>query len=361
MTRESKSEIIMTIDGDVFSGWESASVSMNMDTMNRSFSMAGTGFDDYVKKIEEGAEVEIALVKDIGSISQKDILITGYIDAIEDSIDENGYKLSVTGRDKTADMIDCSAVTKTRSWKKKKFSQIVKEIIADSVDLILPFSDFTDPVLDNFTLQNGESQFTAIERLCRFVGVLPLADNVGRLVLSNTAQATSTTAEPLVLGKNLMRLGRTRIRSERFSEYIGYSVTPSKGKGWNPKNTKIKTRVTDDTVQRYRPLILVAESKQDKALLEKRVRWEAQVRAGRSLEVVAVVKDFYQFSRYGKPVRPWVLNELVSVTAEKLNMKEELVVAGIEMTISEEGRRTALTLRRLETYASDPSDQVEIE
>ena len=58
----------------------------------------------------------------------QDLLITGYIDTIDIDLTDTSCRLSVSGRDKTGDLVDSSAIHGSGQWKNVRLEQIVRDI-----------------------------------------------------------------------------------------------------------------------------------------------------------------------------------------------------------------------------------------
>jgi len=351
-----ESEIVLEVDGQIMSGWTRVSVRHSLDSLCREFDFALSGEQTEVRNLcVRGAACKVYAQAPNGA---KYDLIDGYIDGRTRGLNGDGETLSVSGRDKTLDIVDCAGAWTSSTWTSQKFSRIVR-------DLCEPFSlpvfiDFTlpDPTIDSFTLQQGETVFNAIERLARFVGVLPFALVNGSLTFVSVGQ--NRAAQSLEVGKNIVDVGITEDDSDRFSVYTGKGIRRGRGESWTLQDLQMVSTVRDSGIKRYRPMILIAESKTDKANLDKRVRWEAQVRAGKSTQYTVFVRDFFMFNSLGGIVNPWTVNDRVDLIVARWDLREDLVIAGIDFSFDNSGRSTQLTLRPASTYDPDPGEEVKL-
>lgn len=340
----------MEIGGYNLEGWKSVAVSRSMESLSASFSFELTDKTGSASRaIQTGLEASLWMTDGIF----RDRIVRGFIDSVSRSTSGTDNQMTVSGRDITGDLVDAAVLRKSSTWQAAKFSKIIKDICdpfsieVDAVDLL------SDPKIEKFTVQPGESAFQAIERLCRSQAVTPLTDKEGRLVL--TYSGLTSTIDSLVLGKNVLSLTESVDWNDRFSRYIGKGQAGNGGKAWQKQNTQIAAEATDPEVTRYRPFLFLAESKTSLSMIRARVNWEAQVRAGRSKSYTATVRDWTQTGGI-----PWGINRRVSLRAASWGVDTELLITGLTFTLDDSGRRTDLTLNSVDTYRADPLERVEL-
>jgi len=351
-------EIILELDGMNYAGWKNVSIQRSMESLCGAFTIqlvdiTGTATNDII----EGKSCKVH-IKEARTDALTQI-INGNIDGVKLKETSNSSSMTVQGRDITADLVDCAAIQPSSTWDKAKFSSIVKAIclpfgiIVDSSQLT------TDELIDKFTLQNGETAYQAIERLCRSQAVLPLADLEGNLLLTYAADFTVTADEDLEVGKNIKEIEYEANWKERFSEYTIRGQRSGAGKAWDGRITQMVEQATDLGIDRYRPFVFMSENKATDANLRARVAWEAQVRAGRGTFYNVVVQGWYQTNLITGAKRPWTFNERVNVRAPKWGKDEQQLITAVSFTIDEEGgRKTRLVLKNPDVYAANPSPTV---
>lgn len=356
-----ETQLVIEIDGQIVSGWERFTVDVTLDQCTRNFSADVFDESGEVAALAiSGAPVTVYAIQSIPQLFRRYPLITGYLDSVSRRLDGEEETLTISGRGLTCDLVDCSAVWKSSTWTGAKFSQIVKDLIAPYGVKLDKSQLQDDPKIEAFTLQNGETVFSAVERLARFVGVLPVENEIGSLVLTYAAPITARASEDLTVGRNVQEVEFKDDQRQRFSEYVGKSQTRGGGKRWTAQTLQVKATATDAGIGRHRPMVIIAETKQDKATLAKRIAWEAQVRAGRGSEVSVALPDFFQRSATGVIIRPWVVNERVELVVEKWDLKKEFLISGVTYSMSKEERICTLQLRHPDTYKPDPASTVDL-
>ena len=106
-----KDQAQLLVGDKIYEGWLSFSIVRTMDAPSGSFNL--TVSDRWPGQSEpwplkEGDECQLNLAGEP--------LIRGYIDSVQFGLSGTDRSLSVSGRDKAADMVDCSYVEKPDQW-----------------------------------------------------------------------------------------------------------------------------------------------------------------------------------------------------------------------------------------------------
>ena len=340
-------DIVLLLDGTIYGGWTELTVRRALDTVHGEFDLrlASKERTDAAQwPLRAGAECSILAGSQEAGFQT---LITGFIDRLSASLTDREHAISISGRDRTADLVDCSAVHKPGSWRNVPLKTIVD-------DLVKPFgiraeiSGETGPNISRFGLQTGETAWSAIERLLRFRGLIAWAQSDGSLLIGKPAQGAVIAR--LAEGENLKEMSAEHDVTERFSQY----VIKGQASGSDERNGEAVTLVgasaRDAAVKRYRPLIIVAEEQADKTSAQKRADWEANTRAARSQPGSVVVQGWRD--PRGQLWRP---DTRVEVNAPSVYMAGEMLVAGVTLNRGNDGgTTTTLELTRPEAWTLLP-------
>lgn len=352
--------IVLEINNRNYFGWNRINISRTMEAVAGAFTIDlvdGAQFGS--ENILAGMACRVYMEDD----QQREIqLLDGYIDERKRLEDGGSTALSVAGRDKTSDLVDCSAIVTSNTWVETTLGQMAR-------DLCKPYGikvqDQTASLekFKNFTVQSSESAFSVIERACRQIGALPLTTEKGELLLGYAADFSASKIADLVHGENLLTIEEMDQRKNRYSTYLVKGQNSGGGKGWKAqKTTKISATATDNGVERYRNLVLMSEGKTTATRVQKRANWEAQVRAGRSLVHTVRVQGWYQrpAGTPGIPT-PWKVNTLVNLISNKWGLNLARMITGVNFTLDKDGGRyTDLTLKDPGTYKRNPGETVSL-
>jgi prophage tail gpP-like protein len=333
--------IKVLINSSEFYGWESISIKRSIEAISGAFTMqVSDRWQDGQKSFDIFPGDTCQLIED--GIT----LINGHVDDVPISQDADSVSISVTGRDRSADLVDCSAENKPGEWRKAKLETII-------ADICKPFGIYVKAEIDTgekfdpaFSLEPGERAFEAIDRACRMRGVLPVSDGDGNIIL--TKPGVREADDFLAVGDGVVeKVSATYSHKERFSSYTVKGTAKPTDDFFGKTAYQITGSASDPTVSRYRPLIIISETPCTRKIAEHRAAWEASIRAGRAASIAVDVTGWYQSTG-----RLWQINELVAITAPRVRLNgDRLLIAEITYTINDgSNRMTSLTLRRPEAY-----------
>lgn len=371
----------LLINNQAYYGWTSASISRSIETLSGGFSLElADKWQDRMLRwpVKPGDECVLRY-----GHAANDVFITGYVDKTSISLDAGSHSLSVSGRDKTADLVDCSAVQKPDQWNNQTLTQIAR-VLAAPFGVTVTAQGSVGDAIPTFKLQPGEKAFDAIERICRMRAVLATSDGLGGIVFI-TAGSGGKCDIALEEGVNVLSISGDFDFMDRFSEYTvkgqqsgtnaaaagssksslaGVEIVTSDGAG-NQGNAgdaskdasttqkaaaPASGRMTDAEITRYRPLVIVSESEASAQTPAMRAAWEATVRAARSVRLNVVVQGWRQAlpGQNGGPL--WVPNQLVQVVSPTLDIDEWMLVVSCQYELSGSGTTCQLTLGRPDAY-----------
>lgn len=326
--------VTLKVGGQVYAGWTSITIRRSMEQLAATFELGLT------ERWADGATAR-PILPGLACTVRVDgqAVIAGYIDDAEPSYDEKSHTITVSGRDLTGDLVDCSAPATQFSG--RTLAQVAKALckpygigVKTETDIGGEFS-----ALKN---NEGDSVFDTLEPAARIRAVLLMSDGLGNLLL--TKAGTSRVPTRLALGENIVSA------SGRFSNRDRFSAYEVKGQSagsddWNAEDAAHPLgRAKDSGVTRHRPLIVLAEENVDQADAQKRAEWERNVRFGRSRRVSVRVAGWDHAGGLWEP------NKLVAVRDAFLSIDQELLIAGVVLTLDERGWWTDLDLVAREAF-----------
>jgi len=342
-------ELELLVGGRSFTGWERVEVSRSLEAASGSFALevSGRGLP-----IRDGDEVEVRLASTV--------VLRGFVDEVRRRGTATERVQNVAGRDRTADLVDCSELSEPGEWRDLDLQQLVELVAAP---FGVPVRSLLEEELEPFrrlARQSGDTAWTVIERAGRLRGVLVHSDGLGGLVLERPGRTLADVE--LVEGRNVLQWDDRQTSRDRFSSYVVRGQFPGSDDFYGVAASSIEATAADPSIARFRPLLVLAEGAvvfQDAA---DRARWEATVRAARAHTLELVVPGW----RQNVGGRPWALNELVHVLLPGAPLDEVLLVNDVVFAKSlEEGTTTTLRLTRRDAYDPrpevDPADEFEFD
>lgn len=205
------SRIELYIGGSIFSGWLTVSVRRSLEHLAGSFEL---GLMLPGERIPSALRTGQSLTLRINGQT----VISGWLDQVSQRISATRHQISINGRDKTGDLVDCAAIHPGSQWRNRTLAQI-------AADLCAPFGiavrwqvndDTAARPFSSFTLENSETVADALTRAARHRGVLVTSNADGDLVFT---QAGNQQTDRLVLGENLLDADYNTDWRGRYSEY----------------------------------------------------------------------------------------------------------------------------------------------
>lgn len=337
-------KVNLFINGKIYDGWKSAEIKRSLKAASGSFSLSVT--DRWTQKQEPWiiAPGDSAELK-IGS----DLILTGYIDTVSADETKDSLSIAITGRDKTADLIDCSVESKTGEFSNVTLKRLAEILCAPFGVSVLAPSSGTGGAFDVFKIQQGETVFEALERAARKRGFLLTTDGTGALQITRPGSIRSTTR--LEQGQNIKAMGSVFDQKARFSKYVVKGQDSTFNKTVDPAFAySIKATATDPTVKRYRPLVIQSEQLTNLSDAKTRANWEATVRAARASKFNIVLQGWRQGD--GSLWRP---NQLVLAIAPRIGLNGEMLITDVSYSITSDGGSiSTLSLERKDAYTPEP-------
>jgi prophage tail gpP-like protein len=317
-------KVILEAAGNAYEGWQKVRINRSLTAMAGTFDLELTwqfqgdvnAYNDFIDGLLTGSECTV----DIG----KDRLITGYLDDFIPSYDDETITINVTGRDKTADLVDCSVVQPSGQFKNQTLLQIAVIVSAPFGISVINETD-VGATFQRVQVEQGETAGEFLTRLAQQRGVLLTTNGLGQLVITRASKKRGEVA--LKLGVNI-KAGRGRFsRKQRFSEYI---VKATGGAGWEDDQPLenvggIKSTVTDQDVKRYRPLIIVNDEVTTAAGASLRGQWERQ----RAISASNTAEYTLTGWRNPNTGNLYQLNRIVPVTDDIMKINKDMLISNI--------------------------------
>ncbi|WP_417880316.1 phage baseplate assembly protein [Vibrio sp.] len=332
-------KVTLKVDGKVYEGWTKVQVTRALDAMAGSFELSLTSkwMNNKYQAVSAPIQQGEACVVEIGG----ERVITGYIDDWIPSYDDEQITISVSGRAKTADLVDCSVVHSSGQFNNQTLTQIARTVCKPfGIDVVV--NTDVGAAFQRVQLEQGETAHELLARLAKQRGVLLTSDTFGNLVITRTSKEKAGTA--LILGQNVLAArGRFSWR-DRFSQFTVKSTGPSFGEKWDGAGLSsvggIKAEITDEEITRYRPMIIINEEIATADGASKRGQWERQRSIARSNSAEYTVTGW----RIPDTGKLWNFNQLIQVTDQIFGIDKELLIKAVMFSEDESGRLSVISV-----------------
>jgi len=343
-------DLELLVNGMNYSGWTSLGVTRAIDAATTAFTSSLTerweASDSSPAQIEpwpilpgDACEVRLAGFP----------MVIGYVDIFKPSYSATDHTINIQGRDKVADLVDCSAVHTPDEWKNINLLTFAKILAAPFGVTVTAEIDVGEP-FPVCKLQQGETAFKAIERYARQRKALLMPDGAGGLLITRAGVRRAQAS--LVQGENIKNASGTIDHSQRFSSYLVKGQASYSPDSTGETEAHISGGVTDSGISRYRPMLLVAETGGTSSSLQDRATWEANSRIGKSATASIEVQGWRQSP--GGPL--WEPGLLVYVRSTWLRMDGWMLIRQVTYERGEGGTTAKLEIVSPQAFDPEPPD-----
>ncbi|MBR0643983.1 phage baseplate assembly protein [Plastoroseomonas hellenica] len=370
----------LQIGGQAFEDWQSVEITRSLEEIAGSFEL----------RLYDAARVARTLGRAPSSAGLQPVhagqactlqidgttVLIGWVDDVK--VTRNGDSMSVTvaGRDKTGDLVDCAAAPEGPS----EYRNITLTALASR--LCQPFgitvradTDVGAPI-PVFTLDASETALSALEKAARQRAVLLVSDGIGGLVLTRGG-ASRGPAAIQAPSRGLVEITATFSWRERFRDYIVKGQTRGAGgqrmdgtaapltaaampaPPSQPRRQPVPERqgvvmtgrARDEEVTRYRPHVEASKTQSGGASVATMAQWRMRVARAKSEQLSCKMLDW----RAGDGGALWRLNELVPVDDAVSGINGDMLISSVAYQYSEDGGETTqLELVGPEAYDLEP-------
>ncbi|HJW80821.1 MAG TPA: hypothetical protein VJ396_01145 [Acidiferrobacterales bacterium] len=329
-------DLRLRIGANDYGGWKQIAVRRSLDTLADSFDLMLTdrwSADAARRPVRLGEACEVWI--------GEEKLITGYVDEVRPRYDAKQRSLSVAGRSKTADLVDCSEFNTDSQYSNLSLKAIAERVCKPfGIKVLVEHDAGTIP---NAVISKSETAFEFLEGAARQKAVRFISNPDGNLVITRARNEHLATA--LILGGNILEADGEFSQRERFSHYY---FAGQQNNRWGENSAAGSAHVkgqAEDTAVRYRPTTVVAEGAGSTAEMRRRAEWQRNVSYGRSRQASYTVNGWQHADGLWEP------NRLVQVFDEWMGFDGEwLMIGTVEFILDERGRRTRLSVMPKEAY-----------
>lgn len=293
-----QSQISVVVNGQAYQGWLQSEVQRSLETISGTFSIPVSLVPGNPPPIHRQDEVQVC----IGST----VVMTGYVLAAEPFYRRGDCGMRIMGRDRTGDLVHCSAIHKGGQWRSATLDRIARDLVQPfGLDVVVE-TDLGAKIAD-FKLCHGETVLDALARAARLRGVLVTRDHAGRLLL--TKAGNKVFAGVIQRGANVIAMEGMGTDDNRHRSYVAFGQSNTVADFDAARG--MKAQAVDSEMRRYLPLVINAHGNITQAELQTLVDHTARVRRGHSMGLRYTVEGWTWQGQ------PWPLNQRVTVLDRK--------------------------------------------
>ena len=338
-------EVLLRVDGQEWGGWKGYRIPLGMRQLAGQFSLELTerwAGQASRREVPEGAPCEV--------LYDGELLVTGYIDAVYPTYNAQDHQVSISGRDKTADLVDCSAPP--TQFIGRGLVDVARELAAPFGIKVIDQAGANAP-FKSLKPNDGETVFEVLRQAASVRGVLLVTDGKGNLVITRAGRERAYDA--LVLGENIYSASGNRDLRDVFGTYTIKGQQQGSDDLFGESAAGVMAKASDNRVRRHRPLTIIADTPLDTTSARARVEWERNSRWGNSQAVTYTATGHRQSNG-----SLWRHGLLVGVSDPYQYLRgAERLITDINYILDDQGERVELTVMPREALDVLPQPEPE--
>lgn len=268
------------VGGDIFTSWEEVKWRAAFDEACRGFTLKAA--------TELGAAAThalFALGTEVQIFANGDMVLDGFVDRRRPKIDEDSTSITIIGRSKSCDLVDCSADHDTGDFENMD-PVAIGNAIADGIGARFE-TDQTLDKIDSYRLTPGSSVYSTVEQLCRDQGLTltGLANGNVRITKAGTSRHSGGLYHP----GNILSADGDHNATNRHSKIM---VRGQAATGHGDDALEIEGTANDSKVTRFRPHVIIHRESTTKGFVKGRAATRRDRAAGNALRSDVEVQGF---------------------------------------------------------------------
>jgi prophage tail gpP-like protein len=330
-----KPECKVTVNGVDYTGWTEVEIEASMTEAARTFrlqvSEEGTeaGFMSWQIRPDDEATIDLD--------GQR--AVTGYIDARQAAYSGDTHTIQISGRSKTADIIDSSVDEEGGQFNDYKLEAIAQRLAKKHKVKTKTGKEETKEPFKDVQVQPGETVHELVERLARLRGKTVTDDKDGNLVIDE-ADLDKEAECHLIEGVNILEAAATLRSDKKFKKVKVKGQRQGSDEEDDEDVSEVEAETEDEDATRERTLVLLAEEPITKEDAKTRTDQEVARRAAEGIEAEVTVWGWHMF-----PGKLWEPGAMVHLTSPMLLVDRKMIVKSLSWKQSDSaGTITVLKL-----------------
>lgn len=343
----SKNQVSLRVAGSEYHGWLSVSVTSALQSLARAFSLSLTT----QSRLDPKEQFKASPGDSVELLIGEDLVVTGFITKVSESYSGSNRQLTVEGKSKTIDLVECCIPDgATYSYKKQTPFSIIKSVSAHYGIKVIEEAKKQDLVDITFPPEGKIAD--SFKALLKKVNLL-LTDNAkGDLVLVCVSDAEQCKTS-LELGVNILSGSRSVDHSKLYKRYVLLGQGANSTSERSSKDLQLKA-VAEDAEIRKRVNALVQTGNAIESQLQARVRLIRDYSKANAESLFYTVQGWRQGDD-----KLWAVNSLVTVIDPNFGIKKEYLIGSVEFSKSASGMTTKLGLVSPNAYVNTDAESSE--
>lgn len=331
--------IELYVGGQIYTGWKATETYLDLESLAHYASLECAYTEADGVSIKNGEKCELKI--------DNELVLTGYIDRLDNSVAGDSFDLSIEIRSKTADLVDCSAGYQQIQ---NRDAKSIAEELCKPFDITVKWDSKQEPRKITWKIEPMDTVFDVLKMIARECNLILTTNGEGEVLFT---EAGTENVGTLTLGKEVLSLQYTNDWTARFSDYICCGDNQSYRDDWKGgsetviKKGNVKTTVKDEEINRYRPTLMmtddVANGQNTKAM--------AEFERDRSISMGKVIT--VRLRGWRNLTSLWQINQCLSVAASPVVVADDWLITSVTFILNgDDGYVVELVLSPPEGFGS---------
>jgi len=333
--------ITLEVSGTRYENFISATANIALDTLANDFNFDATAPGLKLLPFKGGEPCRV-FVDDV-------LVITGFIENIAGNYSSLSHGIAVSGRDKTADLIDSSINTIDDLRGALTLKSIIERVIKH-LDLKLKVIDNVRPnafnkAEDIVSISPGSNAFSVIDEYAQKRQVILTSNDNGDIVITNSEPTKSTGSLRHKVNSdsnNILNASWSYSTVDLFNKYIQLGQQDSSALAFGGAFSldgivAQDATAKDNGTRKGRQLVSVASIGFSDDQLKQRAEWSKKIRRSRSTVYTASVQGFTD-----QAGNLWKINQLVNVIDDFADINRDLLINTLSFSYGLSGSVTTI-------------------
>lgn len=339
------SDVVLQINGVAYRGWKAF-------TVRRSVKMITDSFDVTLTEKWPGNDIGWPISPDdaFDLLIDGERVMSGYVDDVAFAYDASSNSVTIKGRSKLRDLIDCSGIH--APWEKqtlKQLASIVCGLFGLTVEIAAGVTGIDAP-FTKAVIEPGETYMEFLKRLADERGVILTDTHEGNLLITRAGTDKAPTA--LILGENILSGSATYSVRDRFYKYLVIGQSGAILGNTSEDATKVDAVVLDNAIRKARTKVIDPDDSVTLADVKRYGERERNTRYGESLTAT------YTVSGHRHRDGLWQPNTLVYIDDPRARIKGDRLIIDVEYS-RDKASTTSITVMPPEALDIIPLPQAD--
>jgi prophage tail gpP-like protein len=340
--------VSLSVGGRIFTGWKDVEITRGLEQLAGTFRLESA--DPWSIRGETPPILEgmACTVKVYGQT-----VITGFVDNCDVSYDKESHGLTITGRDRAGDLVDCAAISEGYGILSQSLLQIAQALAKPfGISVSNSAGKQGTQAFEYQRINVGETIFECLARLAQIRGVLIVSDGLGGIQICQAG--TSRARTPLQRPGNILACKATHSVAQRFHTYLVFG----QGLDIDSSSASVVGSATDNdpVIRTARVTHVDPVEPTDILNATALAQWTANVRRAQGQRASYTVKGWQDGT--GASARPWLPNSIVSIQDTWGRFQGSFLIAGVHYKIDEdEGEVATLDVVPRAAYSLIPHEE----